>query len=430
VRRANLIIHFEGAAMRMRSTLAAMVFGACSFFGAAQADTPQDWPQFHGANRDNISRETGLLKVWPEGGPPLAWKIQGIGAGYSTVSVANGVIYTAGEEDQTYVYALKESDGSRIWRSPLGSASSPGGFKGTRSTPTVDGNRVYMISQNSDVVCYEAADGKEVWRKHLNKNFGGNMMSGWGNSESVLVDGENLICTPGGNGGTLLALSKADGREVWRSKDLKDSAAYASPIAVEIGGVRQIIVYTDRSLAGIAAADGKLLWRHDRPGKTAVIPTPVVKDNYIFVTSGYKVGCDLFKINAEGGTFKAEKVYSNKDMENHHGGVILLDGKVYGHSGNGGWTCMDMMSGEVIWRGGKLGKGTIAYADGRFVCREEGGNGDIVLIEASPAGWKEHGRFKQPDRSRKEMWPHIVIANGKMYIRDQATLLCYDVKAK
>src|SRR5688572_11148481 len=224
---------------------AAAILGGVTAMAAAPSDSTKDWPQWHGHNRDNISRETGLLKQWPKDGPPLAWKIQGIGAGFSSVSVSGGKIFTAGDEsNQTYVYALNESDGSRAWRSALGKGGSPGGFQGTRSTPTVDGERVYMISQNSDVVCYQAGDGKEVWRKNLKSDFGGKMMSGWGNSESVLADGDKVICTPGGSGGTLLALNKTDGSEAWRSKDLKDSAAYASPIAVEIGGVRQIIVFT------------------------------------------------------------------------------------------------------------------------------------------------------------------------------------------
>ena len=427
--------------MTMRMRLAALVLGgsvAVSASGAAPVESAKDWPQWHGHNRDNISRETGLLKEWPAEGPPLAWKIQGVGSGFSTVAVANGKIYTAGDEgEESFVYALNEADGTRAWRSKLGRAAAPGNYPGTRATPTVDGERVYMIGQLGDVVCYQSGDGKEVWRKNLKEEFKGKMMSGWGNSESVLVDGEKLICTPGGSEGTLLALNKADGSVVWRSKDFTDSAAYASPIAVEIGGVRQIIVFTDKSLAGIGAADGKLLWRHDRPGRTAVIPTPVVKDDHIFVTSGYGVGCDLFRIDASGGTFTATKVYSNNKMINHHGGVILLDGKVYGHSdavrGNresGGWTCLDFMSGEEVWRErGELGKGTISYADGRFYLRDES-KGTLVLIEASPAGWKEHGRFEQPDRSRAQAWPHIVIANGKMYVRDQATLLCYDVKGK
>jgi outer membrane protein assembly factor BamB len=418
-------------------------FAAVAFFVgiagilAAPGNATKDWPQWHGHNRDNISRETGLLQQWPNGGPPLAWKIGNIGAGFSSVAVADGKIFTAGDEgDSSYVYALGEADGQRIWRAKLGKPGEPGGYPGTRATPTVDGQRVYMIGQFGDVACYDVADGNQVWKKNLKDDFKGRMMSGWGNSESLLVDGDKLICTPGGGDGTVLALNKNDGSVVWRSKDFKDAAAYASPIAVDFGGVHQIIVFTDKSLAGVAAADGKLLWRHDRPGRTAVIPTPVVKDNYVFVTSGYDVGCDLFRIDAQGGKFKATKVYSSTKMVNHHGGVVLLDGKVYGYSDrvrgdreSGGWTCLDLMTGNVVWREpGKLGKGAISYADGRFYLRSESGRGTMVLIDASPDGWNARGRFDQPDRSRREAWPHLVIANGKMYVRDQATLLCYNIK--
>jgi len=248
-------------------------------------------------------------------------------------------------------------------------------------------------------------------------------------SESATIDGDNLICTPGGSGGTVLAVNKKTGKQVWRSKDFKDNAAYAPALVADIGGVHQIISYTQAHLAGIAAKDGAVLWVADRPGQTAVIPTPVVKDDYIFVTSGYKVGCDLFKINSSGGKFTPEKIYSNKDMQNHHGGVIGLDGNIYGHSDSKGWVCMDMLTGKVKWSDKGIGKGSIAYADGHFYLRSEGKAGTIALIDASPAGYKEHGKFDQPDRSDKQAWPHPVIANGKLYIRDMDTLLCYDVKA-
>src|SRR5688500_7539031 len=206
-----------------------------------------------------------------------------------------------------------------------------------------------------------------------------------------------------------MARNKTDDSEAWRSKDLKDSAAYASPIAVEIGGVRQIIVFTDKSLAGIAAADGKLLWRHARPGDTAVIPTALLTANHVVVTAGYGVGCRRFKITAEGGKFSAEKVYSNKNMINHHGGVILLDGKVYGYTDgirgqrNGGWACVDFMTGEQVWREPKLGKGTTTFADGRLYCRDEKKNpGEVALIDARRQGWNERGRVRAAERRAGE----------------------------
>jgi outer membrane protein assembly factor BamB len=425
--------------MLKRLSVAAGLLGCVVGVGAvvagAPSDSANDWPQWHGRNRDNISKETGLLQDWPKGGPPLAWKIKTVGEGFSSVALANGKIYTAGDEGgDCFAFALNEADGSQAWKSKLG--RSGGDHPGPRATPTVDGERVYMMGQHGDVVCYSAADGKEVWRKNLNKDFKGHMMSGWGNSESLLVDGENLICTPGGRDGTMMALNKASGAPVWRSKEFKDDAAYASPIAIDLGGVHQIIAFTDASVAGIGAADGKLLWRVGRGGSTAVVPTPLVKMEgtdtaYVYVTSGYGVGCDLFKVTHAAGKFSVAPQYTkNKTMVNHHGGVILLGDYVYGYSDGKGWTCQDLLKGDAKWKEkSALGKGTISYADGRLYCREERG-GKIMLIEATPEGWKAHGTLQQPDQSGTEMWPHLVIANGKMYVRDQETLLCYEVKGK
>jgi len=425
--------------MKIGKQLAAMVFaGSVALamttvsFGDVPKDTGKDWPQFRGPARDNISKETGLLKEWPPGGPPLAWKVRGVGDGHSTVSVAGGKIYTGGKiGDAVAVIALNEKDGTQAWKADIGGPGrSPEGQGGTgpRATPTVDGDMVYMIGPAGDVVGLTAADGKEIWHINMVKDFGGKVPQ-WGYSESATIDGDNLICTPGGSGGTVLAVNKKTGKQVWRSKDFKDNAAYAPALVADIGGVHQIISYTQAHLAGIAAKDGAVLWVADRPGQTAVIPTPVVKDDYIFVTSDYKVGCDLFKINSSGGKFTPEKIYSNKDMQNHHGGVIGLDGNIYGHSDSKGWVCMDMLTGKVKWSDKGIGKGSIAYADGHFYLRSEGKAGTIALIDASPAGYKEHGKFDQPDRSDKQAWPHPVIANGKLYIRDMDTLLCYDVKA-
>lgn len=419
----------------MTHRLSLIVLLAVSF--TALADVPAktsatDWPQFHGPKRDNISTEKGLLQEWPKDGPKLLWKVKGTGGGFSSVSISGGKIFTAGEMgNESFVIALSASDGKQLWKAPLGKAGGGQGHPGPRATPTVDGDRLYTIGQFGDIVANSIADGKELWRTNLNKDHGGKMMSGWGNSESLLVDGNNLICTPGGRGGTLMALDKMTGKPVWRSKEFGDDAAYASPFVVEIGGVRQVPVLTDKNVAGINVADGSLLWRANRPGSTAVISIPVVHENYVYVTSAYGVGCDLFKINASGGKFTAEPVYTkNKAMVNHHGGVIYLDGALYGYSDGKGWTCQDFLSGEARWKEkDALGKGTISYADGRFYLRDEK-KGTIVLIEASKEAWKEKGRFEQPDRSGKNAWPHLVIAGGKLYVRDQDLLLCYDVKAK
>jgi outer membrane protein assembly factor BamB len=409
--------------------ISAIGVGAAISFG----DAPRDWPQFRGPARDNVSRETGLLKEWSKGGPALLWKGPGVGDGHASVSVSNGKIFTSGMVgDAVYAFALNESDGKQAWRAKvggLGGNNDSQGGKGSRSTPTVDGDRVYVLGPVGDLVCLAVADGAEQWRTNLRKEYGGGVPS-WGYSDAPLVEGELVIVVPGGKKGTVLALDKKSGKEVWRSTGLSDSAHYVSPIVAEIGGVRQVIVFTAAHLAGIAPKDGTVLWQADRQGATAVCPMPVIKDNYIFTTSGYGVGCDLFKINSDGGKFSAEKVYSNKNMVNHHGGVILLDGNLYGYSDGKGWVCMDMMSGEIKWKEKEaLGKGTISYADGRFYLRDEK-KGTLALIEASPAGYKEVGRLEQPERSGKPYWPYLVIANGKLLVRDMDNVFCYDVKGK
>jgi len=423
---------------RFRKQLAAIFLAA--FAGSTcLADAPaKDWPQFHGPARDNINKETGLLKEWPKEGPPLAWKAKGIGDSHASIAVADGKIFTSGEDDSGNVmaFALNEKDGSPIWKAKvggLGNNSDDQGGKGSRSTPTVDGNIVYVLGPVGDIVALAVADGKEAWHANLKKEFHGTVPF-WGYSDALLVEGNNVLCIPGGKDGTVLALNKKTGKKVWQSKDLTDPAHYTSLVTAEIGGVHQAVVLTSEHVAGIDPKDGAVLWSVVRQGATAVCPSPVVHENLVYVTSGYGVGCDLFKINSEGGKFSVEPVYThakNRNMQNHHGGVIYLDGFIYGYSDRKNWICQDFMTGAVKWSAKEsVGKGTIAYADGHFYIRDEGGKGTIALIEASPEAYKEVGHFNPPDLSHKPYWPHMVIANGKLYVRDMDTLLCYDIKAK
>ncbi len=253
-------------------------------------------------------------------------------------------------------------------------------------------------------------------------------MSMWGFAESPLIDGDKLICTPGGDRGTMLALNKKTGAEIWRTKELKEPCSYSSVIIAEIGGKRQYIQLTAASVFGADAQTGQILWRAPRAGSTAVIPTPIFYKDCVYVTSGYGAGCSLFRISSANGQFKADEVYSNKVMVNHHGGVVLVGEHLYGHSDKKGWTCQDFMTGKLVWQDKEpLGKGAITYADGRLYLREED-KGTMVLLEPSPAGYKEAGRFEQPNRSKQNSWPHPVIAHGKLYLRDQGMLLCYNLK--
>ena len=394
---------------------------------------PGDWPQFRGPTLNDISPETGLLKDWPAGGPTLAWKATGLGAGYSGVSVAGSQIFTAGDkDDSTLIVALNRADGKSLWSARLGKSDAPGSpkFEGPRSTPTVSGDRVFVLGQWGDLVCVDAGSGRELWRKDLIKDFGGAYPT-WGYSESPLVDDDKLVVTPGGSKGAIVALNQKTGETVWQSKEFTDPAHYSSLIIEEIGGVRQYIQLTPESLAGVGAADGKLLWRAPRKGNVAVISSPVYKDGLVYVSSGYGVGCNLFQVTAQAGKFDAKQIYANKIMSNHHGGVLNIFEFIYGYSDGKGWTCQDLKSGEAKWQEKeKLGKGSLVYADSRLYLRQEGSRGTVALIEATPDGYKEHGRFDQPDRSSKNSWPHPVIAGGQLYLRDQDLLLCYDLKPR
>jgi outer membrane protein assembly factor BamB len=387
-----------------------------------------DWNQWRGPDRDDLSKETGLLKEWPESGPSLVWKATGLGTGFSGISISSNRIFTMGDEgSDCYARAYSLTDGKHLWSTKIGKAGGPGwgNFKGPRSTPTVDGEMVYVIGQYGEILCLKASDGSIVWAKHLQEDLGGKRPE-WGFSESVLIDNEKVLCTPGGSKGAIIALNKKTGEIIWRTKDFKDGAHYSSLVCCEIAGVKQYVQLTADSVVGIAT-DGNVLWRAKRKGKTAVIPTPIVKDNKVYVTSGYGVGCNLFEIRKSDGKFSADELYSNKTIANHHGGAILVGDHIYSYCDAKGWTCQQFDTGQIKWtEKGQVGKGSLTYADGHLYLRAES-NGTVGLIEATTEGYKEKGRFKQPGFGRPKTWPHPVIANGKLYLRDQDILLCYDV---
>ncbi len=400
------------------STLSISSFGPTSY--------GEDWAQWRGPNRDAKSNETGLLENWPEDGPPLAWKATRVGGGYSSVALANGRIFTMGDlDDGSYVIVLNETDGSPVWKTRIGEAGGHKRYPGPRGTPTIDGGDVFVLNQYADLVCLDAERGTTKWSVNLVDQYGGKMMSGWKYSESPLVDDDRVICTPGGPDGTLLALNRQTGEKLWQTKGWTDPAGYSSVIIATIDGTRQYVQLTGKSVAGIDPDSGTVLWRADREGKTAVISTPIVQENTVFVTSGYGIGCNAFRVTKDGTNWQAEQLYANKEIMNHHGGVVFLDGHIYGSSG-GTLRCLSLDSGELAYAGRSAGKGATVYADGHLYLRSEAG--PVALIKATPTDLIETGRFDQPDRSEEKAWPHPVIANGKLYLRDQDILLCYNVK--
>jgi hypothetical protein len=389
-----------------------------------------NWPQWRGPDRTDISKETGLLKQWPDGGPKRVWLYKEAGLGYAGFSVVGQTLYTMGARgDVETLIALNVADGSQKWASAIGPMLNNGYGDGPRGTPTVDGDQIYALSGKGILVCASAADGSIVWKATM-ADLGGKT-PGWGYTESPLVDGEKVLCTPGGKSGAIVALDKKTGKVIWQSKDFTEGAQYSSIIAAEINGKRQYIQLTQKELVGLNAADGSVLWTSEWPGRTAVIPTPIVHENYVFITSGYGVGCKLVQIGADN---KPTDVYKNDVMENHHGGVVLVGDHLYGFSNKGGWTCQEFKTGTATWtEKKKLGKGCLTYADGMLYLMGEA-DGQVVLVDASPEGWKEHGRFAlQPQTTQRspkgKIWTHPVIANGKMYLRDQELISCFDVSA-
>jgi outer membrane protein assembly factor BamB len=388
-----------------------------------------DWPQRQGAERTAISKDTGLLRAWPKEGPALAWKTTGLGGGYSTPAVAKGKIYGMSYRgDQEGVWCLEEATGKELWFTKIAAKGKAGYNEGSRSTPTVDGDRLYCIGVSSDLVCLDVT-GKIVWQKNLKTEYAGKMMSGWGYSESPLIDGDKLICTPGGKTATLVALNKKDGELIWKgSVPEGDGAGYSSVIIADFPGQKQYVQFLGRGVVGMDAATGQFLWRYNKPANgTANISTPVYADGQVFAASGYGTGGGLVKLTRNGDAYTAEEVYFTKNMKNHHGGMVLLGDYLYG-SNEGLLTCLEYKTGKVMWEERKAGKGSIAFADGHLYYRNEGG--PIFLVEANPQKYVEKGQFSQPDRSKSRAWPHPVIANGKLYIRDQDVLLCFDLKEK
>ncbi|QDU93913.1 outer membrane protein assembly factor BamB family protein [Lignipirellula cremea] len=401
-----------------------------------QAAVPGDWPQWRGPKRDGVNRETGLLESWPAGGPELLWTAQGLGSGYASVSVANGKIYTMGAVgDGQRLMALSTEDGKEIWSTEISRKRDK-----PNCTPTVDGDLVFGLSLDGVLLCCNAETGQEVWRKRYADDFGGRMMSNWGYSESPLVDGDRLICTPGGDRAMVVALDKRTGREIWstpmpRGGDQgSDGAGYASLVISNAGGVRQYVTLVGRGVIGVRASDGELLWGYNRVANgTANCPTPIVEGDYVFCSSGYgDGGSALLKLSNRQGRFAAQEVYyrSAKEVQNHHGGMILVDGFVYmGHGHNQGLPlCLKLETGQLAWgpeRGPGGNSAAILYADGKLYFRYE--NGVMALIEATPRGYNPISDFRLPTNNDKS-WPHPVIANGKLYLRDGDVLHCYHVK--
>ena len=392
-----------------------------------------DWPQWRGPQRNGVSAETGLLAEWPKDGPRLVWQVKDIGSGYSTPSVVGDRLYLLSNEgtNNEFVQALEAKDGKKIWSQRIGNVGNPDqqpNYPAARSTPTVDGELVLALGSDGDLACLERATGKVRWQKNVRKEYGG-QPGIWAYSESPLVDGEAVVCTPGGSNATLVALNKQTGELIWKCAIPEgDQAAYTSAQAIKVGGVRQYIQMVQKGLVGVEAKTGKLLWRYDKTakGSPAVIPTPVADGDFIY-SAGARSGGGGIRLKVNGGTFEAEQAYYSPKLPTSIGGVVKVGEYLYGTSA-GALLCLEFTTGNVKWDDRSISPASLCYADGRLYLHGE--NGEVALVEATPEAYREKGHFKPtdlPDHGASKAWAYPVIANGRLYIRDLGTLWCYDV---
>lgn len=404
-----------------------------------------DWPTFRGPNRDGISKETGLLQSWPKDGPPKVWTATNLGEGFGTPTVAAGKIFgmgTRGGKDGAW--ALNEKDGKELWFTPFDNSSIRRPNNGPSGSPTFDEGKLFAVSTTGKFVKLDAATGKIEWQKDYQSAELGGKAQGWGYTDSPLVDGDKVICVPASAKAAVLALDKKSGKELWRTAvpgGVGGGAGYSSPVKATIAGTPMYVLLTGSTagVIGVHADTGKLLWQYTGQaarGGTAQVPIPVVYGDNVWVSSSYSGGAALITISAGKDAFsvKEVKAYKKPELNNHHGGMVQVADHVYfGHNQNdGNPACVDLKTGEIKWGpeknpAGGSGSAAVLYADGRLYFRYQ--NHVLVLIEPSPEGLKVVSSFKLPEPSKLQSWAHPVIAGGKLYIRDQDKLHCFNVKA-
>ena len=415
----------------MRSTC---VLLALALIVVALPARAADWPQWRGPQRTGISQETGLLKQWPAKGPKLLWQTKDLGDGYSTPAVVGDRLYVianSGTENE-YVRALAAADGSTLWTTTIGKVGANRGpqYPGARSTPTVDGSRLYVLGSDGELCGVDIGTGQVIWKKSLRSDFGG-VPGAWAYSESPLVDGDTLVASPGGAAATVVALNKATGDVIWKAAlPEADEAAYASAIVANFGGVKQYVQFLQKGLVGLEAATGKQLWRYTKTaeGSPANIPTPIATDDAVY-SGASRSGGGLVRLVANGSSLEAQQVYFAKTLPTSIGGAVKVGDYLYG-TNTQGLLCVEFATGEVKWQERSIAPGAVCYADGRIYLHGE--NGDVALVEATPEAYRELGRFtppEVPDHGRGKAWTYPVVADGKLYIRDLGTMWCFDVRA-
>lgn len=397
---------------------------ACICLLFATLVAADDWPQWRGPDRTGVSSETGLARQWPEQGPPLVWEISSLGNGYGTSAIVGDRLYIQGTRgDQSIVFALDLESGRELWSRSLGPRLVQEQGDGPRSTPTVEGGVLYVMTGLGELAALDGHDGSVQWQRNILDDFEGSK-NRYGVSESPLINGDHVVVMPGGEGSTVAALNKHTGETVWTSAELSDAAGYGSFIAADVDGLRTLIGFTRAAGVGLRASDGSLLWRYERPSnEVANVATPIYDSGLAFYSSSYGVGGGAMRLHVKGDTVEAEEAYFSSRLQNHHGGVLLIDGHLYSFFGRT-LTCANFETGEVVWKARSVGKGSLTSADGLLFLVGE--NHLVGLAEASPDGYEDGGRFAIEDHGRPS-WAHPVVNGGRLYIRNQQQLSVYDV---
>ena len=400
-------------ALNMRIVL---LLAACCVSAGAE------WSQWRGPKRDNKSDATGLMDRWPPGGPPELWSVDGLGDGYSTVAVSGDTLYTTGVTDGKGFLIAISSDGRIRGRAEYGKDVAKGGYRGARSTPTIDDGRVYVMSGFGVVTCFDQKRGKQLWQVDTFRKFGGRQI-GWQISESLLIDGNNVICTPGGPKALMVALNKKTGEPVWQSSGLDSKSAYCSPIVVNHYGRPMILSMVETGAIGVDARSGKLLWHHPHRNKYAVhAATPLYSEGNVFITSGYGYGSELLQLSRDGTRVSVK--WTSKALDNHHGGVVLIDGYVIG-TNNRELVCLELDTGKIQWKTRGVGKGSLTYADGMLYIYGE--RGMLGLVDPDPQNPSLVSTFKVT-KGTNQHWAHPVVTDGRLYIRHGDALMAFNLE--
>jgi outer membrane protein assembly factor BamB len=393
------------------------------FFVIATAANSQEPTTWRGPGSTGIYPETGLMKTWPASGPAVVWHYDGLGEGFSSPVFANGKIYLSGTEGNIgYIYSLSQ-DGKLQWKTSYGEEWVEN-YPGSRATPSVAGDMLYIYSGKGVITCMNAISGSVNCTKDIMKDFGGQNIT-WGVTETLVIDGNKLFVTVGGTTNNVVALNRMNGQLIWSSPGVGEKSAYCTPLLVKLPSRKLLVTMTEKHIIGLDAETGKLLWSHEQTNQWSVhANTPLFYNNSVFCFSGYGQGGVMLNLNADGS--QVTKAWFSKKLDSRIGGAVVVNGYIYGSGDNTrDWQCTDWKTGEQKYASQDIAKGNVIYADGMLYCYSE--KGELALVPATPAGFNIAGKAKV-ELGSAQHWAHLVISNGQLFVRHGKSLITYKIK--